>query len=543
MRRIAVVDCETDPFQCGRVPKPFVWGYYDGERYRQWPENPVPLNAKPFVKFLRDTPQICYAHNGGKFDWHFLLDQFEPYDDVMVINGRIAKGFIGLTECRDSYNILPVPLKAYKKDDIDYRLMEEDLRYKPENWRKISEYLKSDCIYLYELVSRFIDAFGLQLTQAGAAMAQWKKISMMDTPRTDAEFYERLSPYYYGGRVQCFRSGIVNTRFSVYDINSAYPRAMMESHPYTSEMEISDDYMPDADFYRVECVSRGAFPFRGEGNPEEFAGLRFPDDNQVREYTITGWEYEAAKELGALSRVKVKESIYFPGRTDFRKYIEHFYNMRLRAKAKGNEAESLFAKLLMNSLYGKFAANPENYRNYIIVPMDMIPALDSQGWAFAGELGPWALGSAPLDESAQRFYNVATGASITGYVRAMLFRAIASSKGMLYCDTDSIACEKAGSFVKLGDQLGQWKHEGNFDKAGIAGKKLYIFRGVPGKGGKREIKLASKGARLTEAQLWELARGGDVEFISDVPTFSVRKAPAFVNRKIRYTAQKKGKKP
>lgn len=532
-RGIAVCDCETDPFLFGRVPKPFAWGFYDGERYKEFWED-----QEGFAKFLREQPMIVYAHNGGKFDWHFLLPEMNPYDDIMIINGRIAKCFIGLAECRDSYNILPVPLKAYKKDEIDYRLMEESERNKPENKKKILEYLRSDCVYLYELVRGFVDLYGMQITQASAALSQWKKLSKQKVPQSTKEFYDAFSSYYYGGRVECFESGIIDTEFSVYDINSAYPYAMQHLHPYSGEFTRSSRYVPDADFYTVQCVSNGAFPYRGEGDPGEFAGLRFPSDREFRTYYVTGWEYDAAVETNSIHNVKVLESVSFTDHVHFKDYIQHFYNMRMLAKEKKNDAESLFAKLLMNSLYGKFAANPENYRNYMIVPMNTIAGLAPLGWSFAGEFGPWALAQAPLEDSQKRYYNVATGASITGFVRAMLLRAIATSKGILYCDTDSVAVRIKGSAVALGDKLGQWKYEGTFDRAGIAGKKLYIFRGIE-KDGKREYKTASKGARLTQQQLWEVAAGEQVLFQSDAPTFSPAKKPEFVQRRIRYTAAKR----
>lgn len=553
-RRLAVCDCETDPFKVFRIPKPFIWGYYDGEQYQEFG------NTKAFVEFLMDQETIVYAHNGGKFDWHYLLAYAEPYEEVSLINGRIAKIRFGSAECRDSYNIIPVPLAAYKKDEIDYSIMEEGERDKPANARKISEYLKSDCVYLYELVSRFITDYGMNLTQAGAAMKQWGKISPLPVPKTTGEFYETFAPYYYGGRVQCFRSGIIDCDFSVYDINSAYPYAMLHKHPYSDNYSHVAGYQKGADFYRVRCISRGAFPYRGleSGN----GGLGFPDDETRREYTVTGWEFQAAKDTNTISDVEVLESITFVTHVDFADYINHFYNQRLECKAKGDEAGSLFAKLLMNSLYGKFAANPNNYKNYMIVPMEHIGGLGKcgfcrvwqatqslkacdkagfrkctcTGWDFAGELGPWGLAQQDLPEERQRFYNVATGASITGFVRAMLWRAIHSSKGVLYCDTDSIAVQKAGQSVVLGDALGQWKHEGDFDKAGIAGKKLYIFRGADGwwvtkegktiqakakpKGGERLYKTASKGVRLKKAQLWAVARGETVIHTGIAPTFS-----------------------
>lgn len=529
MRKIAVADCETDPFRIGRIPRPFAWGFYDGDEYHQFD------TTAEFVEFIKEQPVICYAHNGGKFDWHFILPELEPYSDIMIISGRIAKCFLGLAELRDSYNILPVPLAAYKKDDIDYAIMEEGERDKPENRQKILEYLKSDCVYLYELVSGFVKTYGMQITQASAAMAQWKKIKKF-IPHTNREFYDRFAPYYYGGRVQCFESGIIEKKFSVYDINSAYPYAMMFAHPYSEEYTHVEGFVDGADFYKIRCVSRGAFPFRGLGGDGSFAGLAFPADDEIRDYTVTRWEYEAGLETQTLENVQVLESYLFDDHTTFEEYVQYFYNLRLEAKSRGDDAQSLFAKLLMNSLYGKFAANPENYRNNMIVPMDVIGGLSSLGWEFGGELGPWGLAEAPLEENQQRYYNVATGASITGFVRAMLWRAISSSKGVLYCDTDSIAvCEK-GENVHLGNALGFWKHEGDFDKAGIAGKKLYIFRGISEQGGEHTYKSAAKGARLTNSQLWEVASGLQVEYFSEAPTFSIRKPPTFTNRKVVKTA-------
>lgn len=548
-RRIAVVDAETDPFKRNRIPKPFIWGFYDGEQYLEFKE------TEALAELLSTQDCICYAHNGGRFDWHFLLDYVDPYDELMLINGRIAKMRIGACECRDSYNIIPVPLSAYKKDDIDYAIMEEGERDKPANAREISKYLKSDCIYLYELVSRFIKDYGLQLTQAGAAMKQWVKISNQEAPKTTGQFYDDLSPYYYGGRVQCFKSGIIDKTHRVFDINSAYPYAMLHQHPYSDNYDHCEGFAAGADFYKVRCVSHGAFPFRGLGlsDGNAGAGLSFPSDDVERVYCVTKWEYFAALETGTISNVDVLESISFMGHTDFAEYVNHFYEARNECKANDDKAGSLFCKLLMNSLYGKFAANPSNYKNYMVVPMDVIAGLDSLGWSFAGEFGPWGLAEAPLDEDRQRFYNVATGASITGFVRAMLWRAICSSQGVAYCDTDSITVEAAGADVICGDALGQWKHEGDFDRLGIAGKKLYIMRGANGwyetedgntvyspeaKPAKSErlYKVASKGAKLTKAQLWHVAKGGGVDFASEAPTFSPKKDPMFVKRRIKFTA-------
>jgi hypothetical protein len=228
-------------------------------------------------------------------------------------------------------------------------------------------------------------------------------------------------------------------------------------------------------------------------------------------------------------------------------------DLRWQCKAKDDRAGTIIAKFFGTNLYGKFAANPDNYENHMIVPMDIIAGLPDAGWQFGGEIGPWALAKQPLQDARKRFYNVATGASITGYVRAMLWRAICSSKGVAYCDTDAITCEEPGEFVTMGDALGQWKHEGNFDRLGIAGKKLYIMRGAFGwwktadgkivqalkkpTDAERLYATASKGAKLTHAQLWRVAADGEVDYESESPTFSVSTGQSFVKRRIRKTAK------
>lgn len=539
-RRIAVCDAETDPFKRERIPEPFIWGFYDGTQYRTF------STTAAFVEFLKDEDCICYAHNGGRFDWHFLLPYIEPFSELSLISGRIAKFKMGQAECRDSYNLLPIPLSQYKKDDIDYSIFEAEERDKPGNAAKIAAYLKSDCVYLWDLINQFVDRYGVQLTQAGASMKQWKKISEREVPRTDKDFYEAFAPYYYGGRVECFESGIVKKDFSVWDINSAYPFAMLQKHPYSNNFYVAPRYVKSADFFKVSCVSRGALPFRGLG-----AGLSFPNDGKRREYTVSRWEFETAKDSGTIEKPKILESVSFVEHVDFADYVNYFYEERAKCKAAGDVAGSLFAKLFMNSLYGKFAANPEKYRNHRTVPLEYITVLDrycldcestqprprstcykcgAGMYSFAGEFGPWGLADRPINAAKSRYYNVATGASITGYVRAMLWRAICGGLGVLYCDTDSVAA--ASLDVDLGANLGQWKHEGDFNRAGIAGKKLYVFQGKPG----TENKLASKGVRLFEADLWKVAGGGKVRYISETPTFSAKRKTDFVRREVMKTA-------
>ncbi len=518
-REIAVADCETDPFKKGRTDiKPFIWGFYDGCIYKEFDD------TKKFVEYVSELDIVLYAHNGGKFDWFFILDYLEEFGELMIINGRLAKFKIGNCEFRDSYNILPVPLAAYKKDEIDYAIMERDERDKPKNRREIQKYLRSDCVYLFDLVSHFITNYGNGLTLAGSAMKFWQKHCDQIAPRTSHAFYENFKNFYYGGRVECFRGGVFREEFNVVDINSAYPWAMMHLHPYGRTYDISSK-LPKSDahiqraFIVLDCISAGAFPFR------EKDGLEFPDDDIKRRYSVTGWEYLAAVELNALSEVEIIEVTTFSDSINFTDYIEHFY--KLKSDSERDSPDYIIAKLFLNSLYGKFGSNPDEYKEYTICEPKHIVASGADGYEYTAMLGDWALLQKPLEEEKQHYFHVAVAASITGFVRAMLFKAIKQCKGVIYCDTDSIAAVNTEKLDLSETKLGGWKVEAQCDWGAVAGKKLYCFHTKTGK-----YKKASKGARLSIPQLIKVAKGVPQLYEPIAPTFSLKRGILITNRLI-----------
>lgn len=533
-RRIAVADCETDPFKKGRVDiKPFLWGFYDGEVYLEF------KTVAEFIDYVSQLNIILYAHNGGKFDWFFILDYIEDFSSVTLINGRLAKFKIGNCEFRDSFNILPFRLADYKKTDIDYDIMEREERYKPENWREIRAYLKDDCLYLYDLVSAFVERFGVNLTIAGTAMKTWAKMAEMEPPRSTRAFYNNFKPYYYGGRVECFYHGIIDAPFEVVDIKSAYPFAMLHHHPFGVKYHVSDKlprtikYL-ERSFINLSAASLGAFPYRNGDN-----SLSFPDDGETRDFKITGWEYIEACENGCLKNERIKEVITFADSITFEDYINHFFNERAIAKSKGDKKTDLFCKLLMNSLYGKFGANPDEYEDFYITNSKFIQQAINDGGRLAGMLGNKAFIGIPQADAQKRFYNVATAASITGFVRAYLFAAIKASKHVLYCDTDSIAA--IAPKVAKGDKLGLWESEGEFKGGAIGGKKLYCFEfKTPIKNGDETIKykVRSKGVRLSAAEIISVAKGVPIKYEPIAPTFSLKRGIVLTPREVKRTIQK-----
>jgi len=520
MRNIAVVDAETDPFEYGADIKPFLWGFYDGKNYFQTE------STQEIVNRITEFKGTVYAHNGGKFDYFFMLPFIEKNQTVKVINGRLSEFTIGKATMRDSLNILPAGLAKFKKDDFEYWKMKKDQRR--HYWQEIETYLKSDCVNLYEVVSRFISDYSYSLTLAGAAMKEWKKLGNK-VHATSEEFYNTYSPYYFGGRVECFESGVFEEDFRIIDINSAYPSLMTQDHP-TGTKIIESRRVIESELYKsfvtVECDSYGALPYRVTSGKKR-GTVEFPHRRDV--YHCTGRELQVAIETDTIKNINIKKVITFQETVNFTQYVERFFAIKLACEKAGDDIGRTMAKFFLNALYGKFCANPNKYSNFYIGE-----------W---GDEPPEGYGTGPLIENVQFFskaledfektwYNVATGASITGGVRAFLWQSIQRVERPMYCDTDSIICQGTGDLT-LSDKIGDWSNEGCKDganKLAIAGKKLYCAWMKDG-----SKKLATKGVKLNSEELEKVARGEIITYYSNSPTYSLSKGVYYTKRNVKPT--------
>jgi len=538
-RKIYTCDCETDPFLFGRVPEPFIWGVYTGSKFLHFD------STNDFICWAVNQDVDFYAHNGGKFDFHFFLDKLQPTKNLKIINGRLAKFTLGLANFIDSYLIAPVPLKEIQKDDFDYTWLERDFR--AENMEKIISYLRGDCVYLWNYLNHFFEIYGKSLTIAGAAMKQWKEFAPY-IPKTNEKFFYQFQPYYYGGRVQPFKNGIFRGNFKYIDINSAYPFAMLSNHPYGTRFYETKRVL-DRDlkksFVHCKCNSQGALPVRVKGG-----GIQYP--HGPGEFFVTGWEIIAGIKTGTITNFEPIKYIVFEETENFSDYINHFYELKKQSKAIGDNTTYLISKLFMNSLYGKFASNfdkydefalseygekPEDYTTETLIaqtehidePEERVKRINALKWHLDGNIYDKELWARKLLDHKKYWYNVATAASITGYVRAFLWESICQCKGVIYCDTDSIMCENIGSLA-LGDELGQWSVDAEPIQIAIGGKKLYATWNDDG-----STKKACKGVRLNPGQIFQVAKGREVVYENPVPTFSLTNGITFQKRRISKT--------
>lgn len=519
MRKLATLDIETDPFKYGRMPLPFAVGFYDGSHYHQtWGDDCI----LKMLDYLRTYPEplSIYAHNGGKFDWVFFSDQLDG--PLKFINSRLVQASLLHHIVRDSYAILPAPLRDYKKDSTDYATFEYGVR--EQHKASISQYLRDDCVYLHELISAFVENYGFNLTIASYAMKQLKSFHPVQKRGSihDAEF----RPYYYGGRVQCFEKGLIKTPLKLYDINSSYPN-VMENYQHPAGHISTLTRLPEHGVYFAEIIadSDGALPIRDKN------GLQFPQIENCK-FMACSHEIHSGLNANKLRIRKVLQCHAFSDSVNFGMFVEHFFNKKILAEKNNDAAMRLVYKLLLNNAYGKFAQNPENFYDYDL------DCPDRTGFEICGELGDKVLYRKPAEIKESSYIDVAVGASITSGARAYLFDALQQTTRPLYCDTDSLLCSKLAAPLHK-SKLGAWKLETTGTSAAICGKKLYaIFDG------KECVKFASKGLpcdpHAIQAHAKKIARlaTGEIDelkFDLPAPTLRVGGQPRFIQRKARMT--------
>ncbi|MER3448178.1 MAG: hypothetical protein C4291_15765, partial [Candidatus Dadabacteria bacterium] len=164
----------------------------------------------------------------------------------------------------------------------------------------------------------------------------------------------------------------------------------------------------------------------------------------------------------------------------FKSYVEELYGYRLVAKWGGDKFNDLFYKLLLNSLYGKFAQKNPKW----VEDVNLEVELNSYAWLKRGgelimarNIGgrkEYLAGKEPVWH-----YMPAIASFVTSYARAYLNRLfdIAGIDNVYYSDTDSLIVNEEG-YERLKEhidsvRLGALKVEDEAEELEIIAKKNY----------------------------------------------------------------------
>ena len=346
----------------------------------------------------------------------------------------------------------------------------------------------SAAMMLYWQTVREWDLGNFQYTLPGQAFAAYRHRFMTEPIFIDnnAKALDLSRRSYAGGRVEAFQLGRIDGEVHCLDVNSMYPY-IMYSNPSPVKLQGTvgrtkieelvgwlDHFAMIAD---VELeTDLPIYPVKFDGH------LVFPV-GRFRAVLATP-ELELAIEHEHIRRIR-SVALYTHAPL-FQSYIQHFWERRQAARARGNEPEAWMCKLLLNSLYGKFGQTGRVYDEVGETPSDEIKTW-AEWDADTGTLHRYRqLGGLIQEESRDgesRDSHPSIAAHVTSAARVHLWGLMdqAGRQNVLYCDTDSLMVNAEGlERLQLAldpDILGCLKVEWSSKNLTIRGVKDYSVNG------------------------------------------------------------------
>ena len=461
------------------------------------------------------------AHNGGKFDYIALLmdsDILENYQittsfaNSSIVSAKITKkGEKGQLTLKDSFLLLPSSLKKLAKAfnspdnqklDVDYKLLPDLFK---NNKKLFREYLTHDLTSLYHIIKTFQEQLQIEhipFTTASLALYKFRCDHLNESlTNYRGKVDEYITQAYAGGRVECFRPGKY-THVNVYDINSQYPFQMVNEAIGIGKPLYTRSYMEG---------KTGCYHVKFNQTDKSIPPLLWTkqDGDLLKIYSGEGYfmtpELIEAKKIGI--ELQFIDGYYFEkSQIIFEDYVLKYYALK-----QSNEKDApmyFIAKILLNSLYGKFAQRPEQSTLFLgdnsfneaekqKKKEDNRSKTESEIKLYNVENDIWELKS----ESQHDHRIVHISAHVTSAARVHLYQVLkAHPANIVYCDTDSVHLNnniKLNPYLVDDSELGKWDLE-NKNEIGIyiANKWYKIGEKCKGKG--------FKANSLTDAQ-WDAA--------------------------------------
>ncbi|TSI12486.1 hypothetical protein FOT98_18360 [Bacillus sp. HY001] len=533
--KIFTLDTETR----GLEGNMFRIGLYDGKQYYTGYEYSDVTDV--FDKY-KDKECHVYVHNLD-FDISKIINELEEHSDIefsncLFINGNIVTYHSNKIILHDSYRLLPSSLEKLSKDfgleaegkmDImDYIkengfavYYEEGKKKGQLNERKskekffknvdrddplLNEYMKLDCIALYKIIEIVqqlskieLESFVLCPTTASLSLRIFKEKYKKDYKTAiSTNYYSPLGrdverfirQGYYGGRTEVFTPRIFNGYH--YDVNSLYPYVMKMAELPVGFPIIAENG-EDIEIHYKQWKRRryGAGFIQAKVYvPDMFIPVLPKKDATGKLIFPVGriegvWTYpelELAEKEGCVIE-SYEGGVYFEKTAPvFRDFILQFEEIKKNSEG----AKRTFAKLVQNSLYGKFAMQRERlmYASY-----DAKDELESEGYEpYTIEYKRNGLDFKFLEylgEINAEYIQPHLSAYITSFARMELYKGLRymHQKGILgYCDTDSCAGTVQIPEKMVDDkEYGKWKLEGLVIEGIYLQPKMYaentIFNG------------------------------------------------------------------
>jgi hypothetical protein len=435
----------------------------------------------------------------------------------------------GKVKCIDTLSFFPFGVKTLGQyiAGVNKIIPPAWLGRRPQKRHEL-KYLKIYCMRDAEIsykTMRFISEFcaelniNLKKTAAATALNFWRR-NFLDRVifQMKPELIEKHYLAYYGGRTELFRRGKIGDGYKFYDVNSLYPSVMRNAFPdpnsvrhvTNSEEKLIDEYegISHARIIAPKYMKRPFLPYRHESGK-----LLFPLGEWDAWYSHVELRY--AKSLGYKIK-KVYETIYYTKKWyPFKKFVDFCYERRLRYKKEGNVPKEKFMKLLMNSLYGKFAQKSSGDQEIIHIDSLTVDKMDDMAYKgyeedIVGEHGDWRYFTRKKTRSYPAFVIPILSLYTTAYARIVLYEYLKDDDSVVYVDTDSIVTKKN---LKTSDRLGNMKLEYDLIDGCFVRPKFYhvSFR----KDDKIVTKVKVKGTRIRDIEQFNKVIDDHAEVITE----------------------------
>ena len=475
-------------------------------------------NIDDFMDFCRNEKNpIIYFHN-LKFDGEFILSYLfkNNFKWVKDKKERCNKSFITLISDMglfyqievyfsvgnkqvnkvtfiDSLKLLPFSVEDLANTfNLEFRKLELDYD-KPREIGYIlnkdeEEYIKNDVRIVAKGLELMFKNNMTRLTIGSNALNNFKSIITENRfkylfPKLDYNLDKDLRASYKGGFTYLnpiYKDKDIGEGITL-DVNSLYPSVMYNRPlPFGDPIFFEGKYVSDKVYnlyiQRITC----SFELKENMIPTiQIKKSIFKDNeylkssnNEIVALTLTNVDLKLFLEHYNVYDLEYLGGWKFKSLTGiFTNYIDYWMNVKIESTINKNYGMRALSKLMLNSLYGKYATSQD--------VMYKIPFLGDD------EIVHYKFS----DKEKKDGLYIPIGSFITSYAREVTIRTSQDITNYslekygidmyVYSDTDSITTtlpiEEVEKFCKISDtKLGYWKHENTFTRAKFIRQKTYL---------------------------------------------------------------------
>lgn len=430
---------------------------------------------------------------GGEKEFSTLITDMGAFFSIQMCYKTKGKNKLKVT-FRDSLKLLPMSVDGIAKAfDLDFQKLEIDYKTYRDEYHVLTkeeiEYIKNDVLIVSKGLEKMFEQDLTKITIASNALQNFKDsidIPFLTLfPKLDLSIDSYIRKSYKGGFTYLnpkYKNKIIGEGL-VLDVNSLYPSVMYDRDlPIMEPKFFIGKYQEDKDYplyvCRIKCqfeIKEGHIPtiqLKGNFRYNATEYITSSEDN-FEELTLTNVDLQLFFDHYNVYNLTYIDGFKFRSEnTIFRNYINYWNKVKADSKDV-NPPMYAIAKLMLNSLYGKFGMNPKARQK--------TPYYDD-------EIVHYEIAE---EEERDPIY-VAMASFITSYAREKTIRTAQLLKERyVYSDTDSIHLEGKDlpKNIDIHDtKLGFWSVDGVFDKAKYLRAKTYMYNEI-----KKGIKVTVAG--------------------------------------------------